>query len=449
MRLESPPLDFASLFKDPERVPRAYEQLPKLVSATSGYRPWRKVRAIANEQGVDPIVAWTAVKMLRLSSRRELDLEQASGKRFCICIGNDLLEPLFRVDRAMGGGGPALTEAPDGLLSSEVHRTRLQIRSLMEEAAESSIIEGAVQTRQAAVEMIRADRKPRNTGERMVMNNYLAMQHLKRLQQRDLSPEVLKELQGILTEGTLESADQEGRFRRPGERVVVEDRRTGEATFEPPAAEMVEARIKALCVFANREHRGSEFLHPIVKASILHFLIGYEHPWVDGNGRTARAVFYWYALRHGYKIFEYMPISERIRVGVARYAHAFEDTEMDEGDLTYFVLYKLEVIEQALDRFAEHIREEERRLVQSERFLKLSKSVNLRQQLLLEHGMRHPDTVYSVESHMNSHAITAATARKDLDDLVRKRMLVASKDGKRTIYRIAPGLVDRLARIRK
>ncbi|WP_366511954.1 Fic family protein [Maribacter sp.] len=42
------------------------------------------------------------------------------------------------------------------------------------------------------------------------------------------------------------------------------------------------------------------FIHPIVKASILHFLIGYIHPFVDGNGRTARAIFYWYLLKNGY-----------------------------------------------------------------------------------------------------------------------------------------------------
>lgn len=446
MHDDRPPFGFDNLGVDQDRLRRAWHLTPRLQELIGGYRPWRKLHRIARERQVDPSDLWAAVKLQRLAGRREIGVPQGNGKPFSVTLGPDLLEPLHRVDRATGGGGPASLADDRGLISDESHRTRLRIRTLMDEAAESSLIEGAATTRKDAVELLRTARPPKSKGELMVVNNYVAMQSIKASLHRNLSIDMLWELQTTLTSGTLAHPDEAGRFRRPEERIRVEDERTQEVIYVPPPAEGLRERMQRICDFANREHTGSEFLHPIVKASILHFLIGYEHPFVDGNGRTARGVFYWHALRHGYGIFEYIPISERIRKGFARYPQAYVDTELDDGDLTYFILYKLDIIESALDDLANHLRREEERIVQSERLLKLSKDLNLRQRLLLEHALRHPLTSYTVKSHMNSNGITANTARADLMDLARRKLMLKTAHGKELIYMIAPGLAERLAR---
>ncbi len=314
----------------------------------------------------------------------------------------------------------------------------------MDEAAESSMIEGAATTRKEALDLLRSGRRPTSAGERMVVNNYVAMQHIKNLVDKDLSVEMLFELQSILTDQTLEDPTAAGRLRRADESVRVEDSRDGSVMYVPPPAETLPERLNALCAFANRSHTGEEFLHPITKACILHFMIGYDHPFVDGNGRTARAVFYWHALRNGYSIFEYLAVSEIIRKGFARYPQAYLDTEQDDGDLTYFILYKLDVIEQALDRLAQHLRTEEDKVRQSERLLRVSRDLNLRQRLLLEHALRHPTAEYTITSHMNSNGIAINTARADLDSLVRRRLMTRTKRGKKTIYHPDPGLAGRL-----
>jgi len=280
----------------------------------------------------------------------------------------------------------------------------------------------------------------------MVINNYIAMQQVKRWLDRPLSIAMLLELQRTLTEGTLQDPAEAGRLRRRDEPVRVVDERDNADVYTPPPAESLPVRLTALCEFANRSHEDEQFIHPIIKASILHFMIGYEHPFVDGNGRTARAVFYWHALRNGYGIFEYTGVSELIRKGFAKYPQAYLDTELDDGDLTYFVLYKLDIIEQSLDRLAEHLRAEEDKVRRSERLLRLSKNLNLRQRLLLEHALRHPATQYTVKSHMNSNGIVAATARADLDQLVRLRLMTTAKRGREVIYLVAPTLADRLAK---
>lgn len=445
MDTDRPPLKFSDLnnLNPFPRVPLPGSREHSLL--ISSFRPWRKVRAIARDLGLTPENAWAIVKTSRLTGLQTLGLRQNDGRPFCICLGPHANEALHRIDRFTGGGGALAFSPEHGDLGDEHVRTRLRIRTLMDEAAESSLIEGAATTRSDAVELLRSGREPKTVAEHMVVNNYVAMQRIKSWLSRKLDPAMLIELQSMLTRDTLEKPDQAGRLRREDDHVRVVDSRSNAVIFTPPAAEALPDRLRSLCDFANEPHdHGANFIHPVVKACILHFLIGYEHPFADGNGRTARAVFYWFSLKNGYGIFEYTAISELIRKGFARYPQAYVDTETDEGDLTYFVLYKLGVIEQALNRLAEHIEDEQRKIRESETILKLSMDINLRQRLLLQHALRHPLTQYTVKSHMNSNGITAVTARKDLEELVRLRFMVATKRAKEVVYLLAPGFEAKL-----
>jgi len=441
---EIPPLRFSDL---DARTPAQISRVGEYAQLFEEYRPWRKVRAIARDLGLAPDDAWAKVKTSRLFGWRLLELLQANGSPFGVCIGPSLAQPLHHIDRATGGGGPAALSPERGDLGDAAVRARLSIKTLMDEAAESSLIEGAATTRKEAVDLLRSGRAPKSIGERMVVNNYVAMQQIKRWLGQPLSIDMLIELQSILTLDTLQDPGEAGRLRRADETVRVEDARTGDTVYIPPAAADLPTRLKSLCDFANASHdKGPDFLHPMVKACILHFMLGYEHPFCDGNGRTARAIFYWFALRSGYTIFEYTAISELIRKGYARYPQAYIDTELDEGDVTYFVVYKLDIIQQSLRRLAEHLDHEQARIERSRAFLRVSKDLNLRQRLLLEHAIRHPMTQYTVKSHMNSNGVVAATARIDLDDLVRRRLMVVAKHGKQVIYQGSPSLASRLER---
>ncbi|MBY0312942.1 MAG: Fic family protein [Phycisphaerales bacterium] len=445
MEFDAPPLKFSDL---PER-----ETFPRIPSVGTrehelllgDYRPWYKVRPIARDLNLPPEEAWAIVKSSRLLGLQQLELAQAGGEPFYLCMGPHALKPLHRIDRETGGGGASALNPDGGELGDDAVRTKLRIRTLMDEAYESSRIEGASTTRSDAIQLLREQREPKTIAERMVVNNYLAMQRIKTWLDKPLSMEMLIELQTLLTRDTLDKTDQVGRLRRSDEPIRVVDVRTNRDIHVPPNADALPERLDRLFRFANTRHdRGAQFIHPVVKACILHFMIGYEHPFADGNGRTARAVFYWFALRHGYSIFEYTAISELIRKGFARYPQAYVDSELDEGDLTYFVLYKLDIIEQALQRLAEHIKNETTKIKRSEDFLRLSKDLNLRQRLLLEHALRHPHAHYTVKSHMNSNGITANTSRADLNDLVRRRFMTTLKREKEVLYLLAPGFDAKL-----
>lgn len=424
--------------------------VPKAPQLLREYRPWRKFRFIAADAGIDPTTAWATVKFMQLPYRRVLrPLIQQDGDDFALSLVPQLHEVLHRIDRTLGGGGSAALEPEHGVLGDEDQQRRFRLRTLMDEAAESSLIEGASGTRKQAVELLRSGRAPRAPGEQMIVNNFVAMQRIKTLLDQPLSTEMLCELQGVLTRDTLDMPGEAGRLRRPDEPIRVVDERDGATIYVPPPAGELPSRLARLCEFANRDHVNDEFIHPIIKASILHFMIGYEHPFCDGNGRTARAVFYWHALRQRYPIFEYLSISERIRAGFARYPQAYIDSELEDGDLTHFALYKLDIIEQSLEQFAKHLSHEEAKIRRSAQLLRLSKDLNLRQRLLLEHALRHPSTQYTVKSHSNSNGIEPKTARSDLQGLVRRKLMVTSTKGKEVVYHPAPNLGARLAKTRR
>jgi Fic family protein len=171
----------------------------------------------------------------------------------------------------------------------------------------------------------------------------------------------------------------------------------------------------------------AQFIHPIVRAIVAHFWLGYEHPFRDGNGRIARALFYYCLLREGYEVAEFLSISGPIDRSPRAYYMAFAHTETDTGDLTYFVLHQLDVIKIALGDLLQHLqRRAERLRLLTERVSSFD-ALNHRQRSLLEHAIRHPAEGQSIEGHARSHRVHYMTSRSDLSDLERRGFLTSRR----------------------
>lgn len=274
----------------------------------------------------------------------------------------------------------------------------------------------------------------------MIVNNYRAMLGLSEYRDQPMTVEAVNRLQRMLTEGTLRDPDAAGRVQRPGEervRVVASD---GTIVHVPPPAEQLEERLASMCAFAN-EGPASPFVHPVVRAIVLHLWLAYDHPYEDGNGRTARALFYWSMLRSRYWIVEFLSISRVILRTPAPYYRAFQYTERDGFDATYFVLHQLRVIRQAIEDVQAYLRAKQAELGRASRLLR-GTDLNHRQIALLSHAMRHPDAEYSFRSHQSSHRIAFQTARLDLLDLEERGYLVRTKRG-RAFYFLPVADLDR------
>jgi Fic family protein len=266
-----------------------------------------------------------------------------------------------------------------------------------------------------------------------------------------LSVASVLDLHRIITEGTLDDPSAAGRLQRPDEeRVAVYDRDDDrEPIHRPPPAEQLPDRMRLLCDFANEGDDGSQFVHPVVRAILLHFWLAYDHPFEDGNGRTARILFFWAMRARGYWLAEYLPISRFIRKAPAQYARAFMETETDGGDTTYFLIHQLDVIERAIDDLHSYLQRKIAEVRNVEKLLQNSDGFNHRQLAVLTDAVRHPDASYSFASHATSHRVTHETARSDLSGLVKGGLLRRRRRGRKYLFEPAPDLEERLRKSKR
>jgi len=289
------------------------------------------------------------------------------------------------------------------------------VSSIMEEAISSSQIEGANTTRKKAKEMLRKETKPRSKSEQMIVNNYVTIKHITQHKSDELTPEKLLEVHRLISKNTLDHKEEEGCFRTSNDIFVV-DHVKSEVVHTPPNFEEVSLLINELCLFFNNDNDDDDFIHPLLKGIILHFMIGWIHPFSDGNGRTARALFYWYLLKKGYWLTEYLSISKIIQSTKSQYEKSYLYTENDGNDLSYFITYKLNVMEKAFEALKKYIQEKQKSHLKVAQFVKIP-NINERQAQLLKLVYDNPEIVFNTKEIENRFRVSNYTARTDLKSL--------------------------------
>ena len=391
--------------------------------------------------GVSPDVLRPVVRSMRRPLLRPTGFVDEGGRPFVIAAGADVvLRRLRTIDLKLGG------LVGSGIAVGPHERDQMLKRSLEEEAIRSSEIEGAVTTRARARAILERKAPVRTPEEQMVRNGYLALAYVREHRDELITVERLMELHTIVTSGTM-SAEDVGRFRADGEDIHVFDYGRNQPVHVPPPAAGIEDRIAALLDFANRgeDDASGPWLHPALRAIIVHFMIGWEHPFVDGNGRVARALWYWVMARSGYWLAEFLAISDAIMATRAQYYRAYVDSETDNNDLTYFALYHLQAIERAVATLEKRLAQHRDRLTR----VQLSfgpLNLNHRQKQLLEHALRHPGADYRIDVHARHHDVAYATARADLRDLGERDLLVPTREGRRHVWLAPPDLTERIGR---
>jgi Fic family protein len=352
-----------------------------------------------------------------MNMRRQRDVTALKGMRevdphvpFRFAAIDSIQRSLHDFDRA--NVGSAILSA----LGNPDAKLEYQIRQLIEEAISASEIEGARPTTgDLARQLLRERRPPTSRDEKMIVNNLRAMERLSQLHRagEPLTIEPLLELHKILGENALEIDGTEGQFRTSEHRVEVSDM-DGNVWHTTPPAEGLEERERRLLVFANCEDDAKPgFVHPIIRAIVVHFWLGYEHPFRDGNGRIARALYYWCMLKSGYDVAEFLSISGPIARNPNAYYKAFASS-VDDGDLTYFSIHQLEVMRVALEERLEHLRERAARLRAFSLVVASFDQLNYRQRSMLDFAIRHPRQGQTIESYRLPTAISPPepTARR-------------------------------------
>ncbi len=376
------------------------------------YLPWDKVKYLPLPDGFKNHELWWAVmKIARTSAYRKPGIRGINGVPLRYVLIDSFSEILHFLDQF--ASGHIAMEQP--ILNPQL-KNYYVINSLIEGSITTSQLEGATTTRDIAKKMLQEGRSPRNISERMILNNYEAINYIRTKTNEDLSPEFIREIHSVISKETLDK-EKVGQYRNVTDDIHVTA--DSQIIFTPPASDEIEERLKELCDFANGS-TDNGFIHPVVKAIILHFVFAYIHPFVDGNGRTARALFYWMMIKKGYWFTEFISISRILKKAPAKYSYSFLYAETDENDITYFIDYQLGVVKQAIEELKKYIKRKMDELASTEKLLrktKLTNRLNFRQLTLLKSALKNPGSIYTIQEYKNTHKVVYQTARKDLLEL--------------------------------
>ena len=441
MKVPLSPPDIASLLSDARAEDLvALVASARPVDAKGRYLHWDEMRHRQPPEELTTEQWWLGTALSRQVSSRSLPLSSIDGSPFRFSNVDQIQEMVHRIDQQ--ASGQILT---DQQVMNRQSSDRYLVSSLEEEAITSSLLEGAATTRRIAKELLRSGRRPADRGERMIVNNYAAMEAARRLAEdhAPLTPEDVLDLHRIVASGTLDSEADAGHLQG------VEDERAaivwddGTILHRPPPASELPERLANLCRFANEE-LGEGFLHPVVRAIVLHFWMGYDHPFADGNGRVARALFYWAMLRHGYWLAQYLSISSILRRAPAQYARSYLHVETDNNDLTYFIIHQLRVIERAIDSLRDYLKRKAVEVREVESLLRGDMPLNHRQIAVVGNALRDTQQSLTIKAHAQFQQVTIQSARTDLLGLEELGLFSKRRVGKRFVFTPERNLADRL-----
>lgn len=371
---------------------------------------WDSIKYKKCPTGCTPQQLWTFVK----AARRINNIKVWDKYDVRLSLTNSMQKMCHQFDMYWGGswGNNSIIDTNN--------KEQYLISSLMEEAIYSSQMEGAATTRKVAKEMLRKKMTPRDKSQQMIHNNYQTIQYIVEHKDEPLSEELLLQIHRLMTDNTMQNLEDAGRFRNNND-VVVENGITHETVHTPPSYKDIPQFIKDLCVFFNDENP-RQFIHPIIRGIVIHFMISFVHPFVDGNGRTARAMFFWYMLREGYWLTEYLSISRVIAKSKKAYEKAFLYTEADGMDIGYFVAYNLRVLEQSFQQLQNYIKRKQEEKKAASLFLRMG-NFNERQAQIIKLFADDPNTLVTIKDLEVRFGVSPTTAKTDIIGLLEKNIV--------------------------
>ncbi|MFT4270523.1 MAG: Fic family protein [Pantoea sp.] len=362
---------------------------------------------------------WSAFKFKRRSTALRFNL---AAQSVMFNLTAKINTAMSQVDR--------LAYARNGELSDEDAASYLMVQLIMEEAISSSQLEGAATTSRVAMELLAVGRAPRNEDESMIMGNWRLMQHIVTMGDAPLTRD------DILAIHHIACADINDEKYHPGEVRLNNDifvaGRDGEIIHQPPDYQQLEGMLDDLC--QQVQHLEAQGVHPLLVACILHFAIGYIHPFSDGNGRTARGLFYHHLIRRGYSAFRYISISKLLKAAAVKYGISYLYTETDEMDLTYFIQFQCEVVVRAVNAFTEQLTTLHQERAQMTQWVEANLTLSRGELDIMAMALHAPGSLLSATGVKARLGIADNTARSRLKSLAERGILRPLKEGKGTVY---------------
>lgn len=366
---------------------------------------------------------WGDIQRKRKSMSREVPLKDQNGNNFWFLIPPFIDEVIHDIDFIA-------KEKIDELATKEI-QSNLILESILDEAFYSSVIEGAFSTKKRTKELVEK-KNPSNKSEKMILNNHNALMYILESLHQNLNEDIFITLHKIITDGTLEEDEISEKYRNDFVYVWADNAVKTEPIYVAPPHNEVQPMMDDLFKFINSN---KPFIHPVVKACIIHFYIAYVHPFFDGNGRIARAFTYMYLLKNKYEFFKFFSISNVVNKKKNKYYKAIKDTEDYHSDLTYFIITYTEMTKDSIYEVIEKLMKELKHeslmqtLVNDEVFL------NDRQTKYINYMKRKDNNITTIDNYQKRMKVAYETARRDLTELAELGLFKKVKKGKKYIFK--------------
>ncbi|WP_308824382.1 Fic family protein [Sodalis praecaptivus] len=309
-----------------------------------------------------------------------------------------------------------------------------------EESIASSQMEGAATTRIVAKKMLQEGRKARNESEKMIIANKKLMDFAWENRFENMTMALLLQFHIAASQGIDDDRYTPGMIRVTND-IYVEGR-DGEIAHQPPPADRLDNIIEDFIAWINIAHSDQpamissknkyEYIHPLVKACIMHFCMGFIHPFRDGNGRVARALCYWELFRSGYEAFRYISLSKLLKDAPIQYGEAYLKSETDSMDLTYFIDYQCSIFERAIKNTLSYAQESAIRLRDFDNWLfasGLRRKMTETQRLLINSVICMPEKTFTIKEVSEKLGISASAGRQNLESMVTAGIMIKTRAG--------------------
>ena len=245
--------------------------------------------------------------------------------------------------------------------------------------------------------------------------------------------EMIKKINQITTDN-LVNASISGEYRK--EKVVIENLSTGEVVFKPPSAVEVPFLVRDLLEYLNSQK--ARELHPVVRAAIAHYFLVAIHPFVEGNGRTARAFALVILFAEGYDVKGLFSLEEYFYQHLPEYYSALvrvsnSATELSKRDLSSWIEFYAQAMATELNRLKIRI-EEIAQLVPKIK-VKSGKQIEISQrQMVLLNFFKYGDKLKMAQARLLLPDVSDDTILRELQDLQKKGLIVKKGRTKGSYY---------------
>jgi Fic family protein len=202
--------------------------------------------------------------------------------------------------------------------------------------------------------------------------------------------------------------------------VIVKSATHGGVVFRPPVSVEIPYLIEDFFSWAQSAESAS--LHPVFRAAITHYQLVYIHPYIEGNGRTARAMATLFLHSLGYDFKKFFSLEQYFDGDVEAYYQALLSVQQDPGQsMTYWLEYFCYGVALEIDK----IRSQVAKLSKDLKLKKqLGKQVALSErQILLLELFQQQDEVTSDDMQKVLPQVSVDTILRDVKDLIQKGVI--------------------------